>query len=195
MATVYLIAGPSGSGKTSLVDALLKDEPRLARAITCTTRRQRPGEVNGIDYYFVTHWTFYTLNASGCFVNADCIFNEFYGVPHASLEGCRHKLLIVSAKGALDLARQLPNSVTLFIWPADLRTAEERVKSRYADNERPRLDEFQTIKTYGPRFDSIIVNDDFTQALAKLRSIIDARLLDDEAALCPSHSSGEPQHV
>jgi len=141
---LILISAPSGGGKTTLCHQLLAARPDMARAITCTTRAPRPGEKDGMDYYFFQPAEFQRRQQAGEFIEHATVFGWSYGILRSELLGKlrsgRDVLLNVDVQGAatireraqgeLELKRAL---VTVFLTPPTIRVLEERLKKRASD--------------------------------------------------------------
>ena len=85
MGSLFIIAAPSGGGKTSLVNALLKDDPRLVLSVSHTTRAARPGEIDGQHYHFVSLADFQQMVKSGDFIEHARVFDHYYGTNRKSV--------------------------------------------------------------------------------------------------------------
>jgi len=173
--TIFLISGPSGSGKTSLTLALLQRIQSLKKIVTYTTRMPRNGEVDGLDYHFVSVDRFRELEHSGYFIETDSAYSELYGVPSRELVAGSDLAVIVTVEGARALRTMLSNSHSVFIVPGDTKAAAERVLRRAAPNALPRLraytDEVKSLYEY----DTVIVNQDFDAAVEQFAATIQAR--------------------
>lgn len=142
---LIVISAPSGGGKTTLCQQLLARHPDMVRAVTCTTRLPRPGEIEGRDYYFLDEATFAKRVEAGGFLEHATVYNHRYGIPKAEvlekLRQGRDVLLNVDVQGAAtvcgkaaedaELSRAL---VTAFLTPASLAVLEARLKRRGADS-------------------------------------------------------------
>lgn len=172
---IFLIAGPSGSGKTTLTQELVCRISRLAKAITVTTRQPRPGEISGIDYYFVSTERFREMQANGELVESDFIYNEYYGVPRSALDMPCDTAIVITVDGALTLRRQEPNTPSIFIMPASLEAASARVVARKCPNEEFRVRRYEAEVLAARHFDHVVLNLDFTRSLRQIEGIILAR--------------------
>jgi len=181
--TLFIIAAPSGTGKTTLVRALCENIPNLLVSISCTTRTKRPGEQDGVDYYFVDDKTFDGMVAKNQFLEYECVFDYHYGTPRQwveeQLEAGNDIILEIDWQGARDVRAMLPDkTVSIFILPPAFATLEERLRGRGQDDEttvQRRMLEAREQLSHYDEFDYLVVNDDFTSALAGLKAIIEAR--------------------
>lgn len=180
---LIIIAAPSGTGKTTLVRALCASIPNLLVSISCTTRAKRPGEQEGVDYYFVDDKTFDKMAASDQFLEYKHVFGNRYGTPRQwveqQLQAGKDVILEIDWQGARDMRTLMPDkTVSIFILPPAIATLEERLRGRGQDNEstvRRRMREALDELSHYNEFDYLVINDKFTSAQAELKAIIEAR--------------------
>jgi guanylate kinase len=182
--TLYTVSAPSGAGKTSLVAALVKKRPEICVSISHTTRTMRPGEVDGVNYHFVDHATFEQMLGEGAFLESAKVFSNFYGTSQAWVESTlaqgRDVILEIDWQGAAQVRRQLPETISLFILPPSREALRERLTGRGQDPQEvidARMAEAINEMTHYVEADYLLVNDDFTQALAQFEALIDAQKL------------------
>jgi guanylate kinase len=143
---LILISAPSGAGKTTLCNLLLKAQPHMTRAITCTTRAPRPGEKDGVDYHFFDAAEFLKRLHAGNFLEHATVYGNSYGILKSELLGKlregRDVLLNVDVQGAATIREQAESEpelkralVTVFLTPTPLSVLEQRLKKRGADAE------------------------------------------------------------
>lgn len=141
---LILISAPSGAGKTTLVNLLLAAQPRMTRAITCTTREPRPGEKDGVDYHFFAAEDFLRRLQAGNFIEHATVYGNSYGILKSELLGKlregRDVLLNVDVQGAATIREQAASEpelrralVTIFLTPPSLAVLAQRLKKRGAD--------------------------------------------------------------
>ena len=179
---LYVIAAPSGAGKTSLVRALMEREPGLRFSISCTTRKQRPAEVHGRDYFFVDRASFEAMVAAGEFLEHALVFDNYYGTPRRqveeSLASGQDLILEIDWQGAAQVRRSLPECISVFILPPSRDELERRLRGRGTDSEeviQRRLRDAASDMTHWREFDHVVVNDVFDRALDELQSIVQGR--------------------
>ncbi len=180
--TLYIISAPSGAGKTSLVKRLLATVPDVEVSVSHTTRPSRPGERDGVDYYFVDAATFQALVQTGVFLEYAQVFDYCYGTSrHAVAERLRSGLdviLEIDWQGARQVRARAPEACSIFILPPSRETLRQRLEQRGQDDEavieRRMRDAVAEISHYD-EFDYLVVNDDFERALAALQAIFIAR--------------------
>jgi guanylate kinase len=176
---LFVLSAPSGGGKTTLAEALMRDEPRLARSVSHTTRPPRPGERDGVDYFFVDGSTFERMVAAGEFLEHATVFGNRYGTARAAVEALRAQgrdvLLVIDWQGARRVKQLLPEACTVFLLPPSRAELESRLRGRGQDSEeviRRRLAESVAEMRHYPEFDHVVVNDAFEAALADLKAIV-----------------------
>jgi guanylate kinase len=142
---LILISAPSGGGKTTLCNQLLASRPDMVRAVTCTTREPRPGEKDGVDYYFFTAAEFEQRLKAGEFIEHATVFGRSYGILKSELldklRSGRDVLLNVDVQGAATIRGRVRTEpelkralVSLFLTPPSIAVLEARLKNRAADS-------------------------------------------------------------
>lgn len=182
--TLYIISAPSGGGKTSLVNALLESVSNLEISISHTTRAPRPGEKDGVDYYFVDQVTFDQLVAEHAFLEHALVFNHYYGT---SLTWVSDKLaqgidiiLEIDWQGAQQIRKKIPQAVSIFILPPSWDTLEKRLRLRAQDDEQViqrRMAQARAELIHYDEYDYLVLNENFASALADLNAILRVRRL------------------
>lgn len=180
--TLFIFSAPSGAGKTSLVKKLLEQTKHIGVSISHTTRAQRPGEVDGQDYHFISQEEFQQMVGQGGFLEHAQVFDNFYGTSQAWVENeltaGRDVILEIDWQGAEQVRRLIPDAVSVFILPPSIEALRQRLNGRGQDGEetieRRMRDARSEISHYG-EFDYLIINDNFDNALAELRAIVIAR--------------------
>jgi guanylate kinase len=179
---LFVIAAPSGAGKTSLVRALMEREPSLRFSISYTTRKQRPNEIHGRDYFFVDKPEFEAMVARGEFLEHAQVFDNFYGTALAQVESSlaagQDLILEIDWQGAQQIRARLPECHAVFILPPTRAELERRLRGRGTDAEdviQRRLRDAASDMTHWSEFDYVVVNDDFERALMALQAIVRGR--------------------
>lgn len=179
---LYVISAPSGAGKTSLVKSLLASEPRLRLSISHTTRTRRPTEVEGREYHFVSKPEFDALVKRGEFLEHARVFDNDYGTSRAFVEAQLAQghdvLLEIDWQGARQVRRALPDCVSIFVLPPARAVLAERLARRATDTPEVisrRLRDAAGDMSHYREFDYVVVNDDFDQAVADLKRIIEGQ--------------------
>ena len=176
---LFVIAAPSGAGKTSLVRALMEREPSLGFSVSYTTRRQRPTETHGRDYFFVTPGEFEAMAARGEFLEHARVFDNRYGTARGQVETAlaagRNLILEIDWQGARQVRSAMPECVSIFILPPSRAELERRLRGRGTDAEeviQRRLRDAASDMTHWNEFDYVVVNDDFPTALDDLLAVV-----------------------
>lgn len=174
-----MVSGPSGVGKGSVIQGVLRRLDGLRLSISTTTRKQRPGEREGVDYNFVTRNEFDRIRAEGGFLESAEVYGELYGTPLMPLERLLESgldvLLEIDIQGASSVRQRLPDAVTIFIDPPSSEALFERLTARGADAPEVisrRVAEAQREQAAGADFDYRIVNDSLDAAVSEAADII-----------------------
>lgn len=178
--SLFIIAAPSGGGKTSLVNALLKQDPRLVISVSHTTRQPRPGEVDGEHYHFVNEGQYQQMVDNGEFMEHAVVFDNFYGTNRnsvaAQLDDDRDVILEIDWQGARQVKSVFPDCCSIFIIPPSLETLRKRLTGRGQDSKQVidrRMRDARAEISHWQEFDFLVVNDNFDTALQELVAIID----------------------
>lgn len=176
---LFILSAPSGAGKTSLARALVKALPDLAFSISHTTRPPRPGEKDGVDYYFVDEAEFQAMMETDMFLEHARVFDHRYGTSRAAVERLltagKGVVLDIDWQGARAIKQKMPQAQTIFILPPSREALIERLAGRGQDSrevvERRMRAAVSEMKHYR-EFDYLVVNDDFVAALEDLKAIV-----------------------
>jgi guanylate kinase len=176
---LFVIAAPSGAGKTSLVRALMERVPSLRFSISYTTRKQRPNEQHGRDYFFVDHAEFERMVAAGEFLEHARVFDNYYGTSRPQVESMLadgdNVLLEIDWQGAQQIRRAMPECQSIFVLPPSCEALELRLRGRNTDSDdviARRLRDSIVDMSHWNEFDYVVVNDDFARATADLETIV-----------------------
>ncbi len=176
---LYTISAPSGAGKTSLVRALLEALDDIRVSVSHTTRRQRPGEINGTDYHFIDLDTFKNMLGEAAFLEHAQVFDNYYGTSQTwvneQLSTGTDVILEIDWQGAAQVRRLMPETRSIFILPPSQATLLERLQGRGQDDEatiRRRMTAAVDEMSHFPEAEYIIINDDFETALADLIAVV-----------------------
>ncbi|MCB4823245.1 guanylate kinase [Roseicella aerolata] len=177
-----VLAAAPGGGKTSISRALLETEPELSLSVSATTRAPRPGEQEGVHYFFRTPAQFAAGVAAGEFLEHAGFLGRSYGTPRApveqALENGRDVLFDIEWQGHRQLRQSMPADVVgIFLLPPSLRELERRMRGRGQDPEEEiakRMEAARTEMQHWDEFDHVLVNDDFATTVAAVRAILHA---------------------
>jgi guanylate kinase len=179
---LFVISAPSGAGKTSLVKALLERDPALRVSISHTTRKPRPHEVHGREYYFVSPREFSDLVAHGAFLEHAQVFDNDYGTGRETVErflaAGTDVVLEIDWQGARQVRAALPECITIFILPPSRGALENRLTQRRTDSAEViarRLRDAVDDMRHWSEFDYVVVNDRFDEAVNDLAAIVAGR--------------------
>lgn len=176
---LFVVSGPSGVGKDTLLDRLFPRLPGVVRSVSATTRAPRQGEVDGVDYHFLTPEQFEQGIAENAFLEYAQYGAHFYGTPREWVEQRRAQgfdvILKIEVQGALEVRQRVPGAVLVFIEPPSLDELERRLRARGTDSEervRERLAIAQRELVCIPHYHYLITNDDIEEAVDRLRAVI-----------------------
>ena len=179
LGNLFIVAAPSGGGKTSLVRELASSLPKIKVSISHTTRDARPGEQEGVDYYFIDNNTFQSMIAEDKFIEYARVFDNYYGTSIAQIEDnlCAgfDVILDIDWQGAQQVRRLFPNAVSVFIIPPSVEKLKQRLQGRNQDDAsviNQRMNCARDEISHYVEFDYLIVNDDFEQAAFELQAIV-----------------------
>ena len=177
---LIVLSGPGGTGKTTVARRLLerKNLP-LEISVSATTRMPRPGEVDGVHYHFLSREEFDRRRQRGEFVECAEVFGNFYGTLRSELESRlsrgRSVLLEIDVQGALEIKRQFPEAVLIFLKTPSMDEYERRLRLRATDDEqaiRRRLEGARQELARADAYDYEVVNDQLDQAVRDIEAIL-----------------------
>tara|TARA_R110002110_G_scaffold333755_2_gene544597 strand:+ start:159045 stop:159665 length:621 start_codon:yes stop_codon:yes gene_type:complete len=177
--TLYTVSAPSGAGKTSLVNALIARCNQLRVSVSHTTRPQRPGEQDGVNYHFVGETAFLDMLEQAAFLEHARVFGNLYGTSQAWVEeqlaAGTDVILEIDWQGAEQVKRLLPATRAIFILPPSRQALEQRLTGRGQDDPdiiASRMAQAVEEMSHYIQSDFLVVNNDFEQALAELEAIV-----------------------
>jgi guanylate kinase len=182
---IFILSAPSGSGKTTISKAALREIRGLEASISITTRGPREGEIDGVDYKFVTYDEFKrSLDASEMAESAR-VFDAYYGTPRRPLEDAvasgRDLLLDIDVQGARQIRNSYSNDVvTIFVLPPTFGALEDRLRRRGTEGEAAierRLRRAAEEASAYPEYDYLLINDDIGDSISRLAQVVAAERL------------------
>jgi guanylate kinase len=193
--TLYIISAPSGAGKTSLVKAVLPQLSNIKLSVSYTTRPARKGEIEGVNYFFVDEAKFAQMVSTESFMEYATVFGYHYGTScewvAETLAAGTDVILEIDWQGARQCRIFHPDSVLIFILPPSKAVLQQRLEARRLDSPeviKRRLSEAAKEVSHSHEYDYIVINDDFSQALAELQAIFVANNLKTQRQLAKNRS-------
>lgn len=176
---LFIVSAPSGAGKTTLCQKLSSILPNLRHSVSYTTRPMRPGEVNNRDYTFGNEKVFRNMVKKGEFVEWAKVHGHLYGTAKKRLEEMLNKgidvILDIDTQGAAQIKKKYTDGIYIFILPPSMKILRERLKKRMCNSKeeiKKRLKRaVEEINDY-KKYDYVIINDIFEDALEELRAVI-----------------------
>ena len=176
---LLIVSAPSGAGKTSLIKALMEQDQRVEVSVSHTTRPQRPGEVEGVNYFFISTEVFHEMREAGAFFESAEVFGHFYGTSLTQLEARLSDgadvILEIDWQGAQQVRKLLPDSAWLFILPPSLEALKSRLQARGQDAEDTidlRMRAARDEMSHWDEADYLIINDQYDVALEALQALV-----------------------
>jgi len=176
---LFIVSAPSGAGKTTLVERLVEQTPRLTMSRSYTSRPAREGEIDGVDYNFVSRSAFEQMVGRGEFLEWAEVFGNLYGTRAADTErmlasGC-DVVLVIDVQGARKVRQRGIESTTVFVMPPSFEVLEQRLRGRSKDPEEAIQRRLQVAREEVASFaeyDFVVINDELTAAVERLRGIV-----------------------
>ncbi len=173
------ITGPSGVGKGTIVSLLLQRHPQLRVSVSATTRQPRPGEIEGVNYYFLSQKDFETAILNHELLEWAEYARNYYGTPKAQvleqIEQGNYVILEIELRGARAIANMFPDACRIFIMPPSIEELEQRIRSRGKNSEESIAERLKIAReemAAKDEFEIQIVNDDLEKAISKLEKAI-----------------------
>jgi guanylate kinase len=177
---LFVVSAPSGAGKTTLCKELVASVPGVHPSISYTTRKPRPGEVHGREYYFVEEQVFQEMVQRNDFAESARVYGHFYGTPRQALTDMMEKgldvLLEIDTQGAMQIKKKFSDGVYIYILPPSIDALRTRLVQRGdapEDIQRRMQKARQEILSYR-EYDYIVRNEDLKQASQELQAIVHA---------------------
>lgn len=174
---LFVLSAPAGTGKTTLIHRLTNEFPCIIRSISFTSRPPRPGEVDGVDYHFVTRLQFESKIASKDFLEYVELYGNYYGTSQewvlSRLKEGKHVVLVIDTQGALQLRGKM-EAVFIFVAPPSMESLQKRLMKRQTESPEAiqhRLEWARQEMEASTLYDYCLVNDDLDIASQVLRSI------------------------
>jgi guanylate kinase len=178
---LIVISGPSGAGKGTICKALLEKHDNIYISVSATTRAPRAGEVEGVNYYFLTKEDFEVKVRENGFLEYANVHGNFYGTPKGNvekmLEDGKDVILEIDIQGALQVKENFKEGVFIFILPPSMEELKQRIIKRGSETEESLMTRFKNAYkeiNYVSKYNYAVVNDTVELAVEKVESIITA---------------------
>lgn len=178
---LIVVSGPSGAGKGTICDALRQAFPNIHYSISMTTRPPRPGEVDGVNYYFSTNERFEELLQEDAFLEHAKVYDHYYGTPkqyvYDMLAKGHHIMLEIDIQGAMQVKKKYPQGVFIYVVPPSKDVLAKRLTGRHTDSDdviAGRLAKARRELDWIDQYDYLIVNDQLETAIEKASAILEA---------------------
>lgn len=176
---LFVISGSSGVGKGTVLKGFLNKNPNFMLSISCTTRTPRTGEKDGVNYFFLSKEEFQNCIDNDKFLEWAEFAGNRYGTKKKYINQCLDEgkdiILEIDTQGALQVKKQMPEAVLIFICPPSIEAFENRLRGRHTEDEatiQKRLHEVKTELERSENFDYKVINDDLEKAIAELEKVI-----------------------
>ncbi len=176
---LFVISGASGVGKSTILKQVMAMRPELQFSVSATSRTPRPGETNGVQYYFVNEEAFRQMIEQGAFVEYDYHMSNFYGTLKSEIINKTKRgnmILDVEPVGAMRVKEIFPEATLIFIAPPSLDILQQRLRDRKDTTEdqiKIRCERAAWEDTQKEKYDHIVVNDVLEDAVANVLRIVD----------------------
>lgn len=175
---LFVISGASGVGKSTVLNKVMSGRKDLRFSVSATTRPPRPGEIDGVNYYFVSKERFLEMIDNHEFLEYDAHMDNYYGTPKKQLTEklkSGHVILDIDPNGAFQVRENCPDAVLIFITPPSLEELRKRLESRGDTSEeqiRMRLDRVNWEMEQSKRYDYLVINDQVSSCADEILKII-----------------------
>lgn len=176
---LIVISGPSGAGKGTICKALLEKRNDLHISVSATTRQPRKGEVDGVNYHFITKEQFKEGINKGAFLEYAEVYGNYYGTPKAGvqelLDAGKNVILEIDIQGALKVKETAEDGVFIFILPPSMEELKSRIINRGSETEESLMTRFKSAYqeiNYVSKYNYAVINDTVDEAVAKIEGIL-----------------------
>ena len=176
MSKIFVFSGASGVGKSSALKKVMAAREDLRFSVSATTRDPRPGEVDGVHYFFVSKERFEQMIEERELLEYDAHHENFYGTPKQQLQGEKHVVLDIEPNGAFQVKRNYPDATLIFVTPPSLEELERRLRGRGDTNEeqvKVRMARAKWEIAQSDHYDYVVLNDELDRCVAEILDIID----------------------
>ena len=176
---LIVVSGPSGAGKDTICQKLIKENSNIWMSVSMTTRKPRPLEKDGVDYFFVSSEEFENKINDNTFLEYASYNDNYYGTPKDKVEEKLNEgkdvILVIDINGAINIKKIIPSALFIFIMPPDMETLKNRLIGRKTESKDKVVQRF--ITAYNEvnnckKYNYVVVNDKVEDAVNKVKSII-----------------------
>ena len=176
---LIVVSGPSGAGKDTICQKLIKENSNIWMSVSMTTRKPRPLEKDGVDYFFVSSVEFENKLNDNTFLEYASYNDNYYGTPKDKVEEKLNEgkdvILVIDINGAINIKKIIPSALFIFIMPPDMETLKNRLIGRKTESKDKVVQRFITayneVNNY-KKYNYVVVNDKVEDAVNKVKSII-----------------------
>ena len=176
---LIVVSGPSGAGKDTICNKLIKENSNIWMSVSMTTRKPRPLEKEGVDYFFVSSEEFENKINDNTFLEYASYNDNYYGTPKDKVEEKLNEgkdvILVIDINGAINIKKIIPSALFIFIMPPDMETLKNRLIGRKTESKDKVVQRFITayneVNNY-KKYNYVVVNDKVEDAVNKVKSII-----------------------
>ena len=176
MSKIFVFSGASGVGKSSVLKRVMEAREDLRFSVSATTRKPRPGEEDGVHYFFVSKERFEQMIEDREMLEYDAHHENLYGTPRNQLLGEKHVVLDIEPNGAFQVKRNYPDAALIFVTPPSLEELERRLRGRGDTPEEQiqvRMARAKWEIAQSDHYDYVVLNDDLDRCVAEILDIID----------------------
>lgn len=176
---LIVVSGPSGAGKDTICQKLIKENSNIWMSVSMTTRKPRPLEKDGVDYFFASSEEFENKINDNTFLEYASYNDNYYGTPKDKVEEKLNEgkdvILVIDINGAINIKKIIPSALFIFIMPPDMETLKNRLIGRKTESKDKVVERFITayneVNNY-KKYNYVVVNDKVEDAVNKVKSII-----------------------
>ncbi len=177
--SIIVISGTTCAGKGTVIEKLLETEENVKLSVSYTSREKRSGEIDGVNYYFVTREEFEKKIEQGDFLEYALVHDNYYGTPKAEINEELNKgndvILEIDVVGAMNVKKMFPEVILIFIMAPSMEVVRERIKARGKETPEQIIRRFQTAYqeiNEIPKYNYVVVNDFLEEAVNKVKAIL-----------------------
>jgi len=176
---LFVISGCSGVGKGTVINKFMERNKDFILSVSCTTRKPRQGEIDGVHYFFLTKEEFEKNIKDDKFLEYAQFAENYYGTKKKFIkqkfEEGYNIILEIETNGALQVKEKMPEAILIFIAPPSLEELEQRLRGRHTEDEntiQKRLSQVKTELERSQKYDYIVINDNVDRAVEEIESIV-----------------------